>query len=169
MPGCRAGHPGKRTVPGGRGIQRDHRHAPVSESGQSAPERRCCRRETRYRPGFVLTNSEVGAGSLSIRQFVLRLVCRNGAVVEDTYKRAARGQEAGGRQCGRGVPKRHARGRVPKLRLLTMRDHIQATLDEHRFAKTPAQACRARRRVKIEGKAEAGGGSDRAQVRPARG
>ena len=36
--------------------------------------------------GFVLSNSEVGAGSLSIRQFLVRLVCDNGAVVEDAYR-----------------------------------------------------------------------------------
>ena len=84
--------------------------------------------------GFILTNSEVGAGSLSIRQFVLRLVCQNGAVVEDTYRARHVGRKLEADSAGV-VFRSDTREAEAKLRLLTMRDHIQATLDEHRFAR----------------------------------
>lgn len=103
--------------------------------------------------GFILTNSEVGAGSLSIRQFVLRLVCSNGAVVEDTYRARHVGKKLEADSAGV-VFRSDTREAEAKLRLLTMRDHIQATLDEHRFARL-LQSIKGAAEVKIEGKAEA--------------
>ena len=103
--------------------------------------------------GFVLCNSEVGVGSLSIRQFVLRLVCRNGAVVDDTVRLRHVGKRL--EADGAGVVYRSdTREAEARLRLLTMRDHIQATLDEHRFAQTLAKM-RDAADVKLEGKLEA--------------
>lgn len=103
--------------------------------------------------GFILTNSEVGAGSLSIRQFVLRLVCQNGAVVEDTYRARHVGRKLEADSSGV-VFRSDTREAEARLRLLTMRDHIQATLDEHRFARL-LQSMRGAAETKIEGKAEA--------------
>ena len=102
--------------------------------------------------GFVLCNSEVGAGSLSIRQFVLRLICQNGAVVDDTVRLRHVGKRL--EADGAGVVYRSdTREAEAKLRLLTMRDHIQATLDEYRFAQTLAKM-RDAADVKLEGKVE---------------
>ena len=103
--------------------------------------------------GFLLTNSEVGAGSLSIRQFVLRLICQNGAVVEDTYRARHVGKKLEADSAGV-VFRSDTREAEAKLRLLTMRDHIQATLDEHRFARL-LQSMKGAAETKIEGKAEA--------------
>ena len=103
--------------------------------------------------GFILTNSEVGAGSLSIRQFVLRLVCQNGAIVEDTVRLRHVGKKLEADNNGV-VFRSDTREAEARLRLLTMRDHIQATLDEHRFAKL-LQSMQGAAEMKIEGKVEA--------------
>ena len=103
--------------------------------------------------GFILTNSEVGVGSLSIRQFVVRLICLNGAVVEDTYRARHVGRKLDADNNGV-VYKSDTRQAEANLRLLTMRDHIQTTLDEHRFAQTLTKMQGAAQ-TKLEGKIEA--------------
>ena len=103
--------------------------------------------------GFILTNSEVGVGSLSIRQFVVRLVCLNGAVIEESYKARHVGKKLDADADGV-VYKSDTRQAEANLRLLTMRDYIQTTLDEHRFART-LDKMKGAAQTKIEGKLEA--------------
>jgi len=45
--------------------------------------------------GFVITNSEVGAGSLDIRQSIWRLVCSNGMIRESVFKKYHVGRSIG--------------------------------------------------------------------------
>ena len=73
--------------------------------------------------GFLLTNSEVGVGSLSIRQFILRLVCQNGAVIEEAYKTRHVGKRLEADTSGV-VYQNDTRQAEARLRLLTLRDHI---------------------------------------------
>lgn len=45
--------------------------------------------------GIVITNSEVGMGALKIEQMIFRLICSNGAIAGDTFRRAHIGRKSG--------------------------------------------------------------------------
>lgn len=45
--------------------------------------------------GFIITNSEIGAGSLDIRQSIWRLVCSNGLIRESIFKKYHVGRSIG--------------------------------------------------------------------------
>jgi hypothetical protein len=82
--------------------------------------------------GFVLSNSEVGLGSLSVHQLVYNLVCANGLVVETAYRQRHIGRVLEAGEDGT-VYRSDTRAADAKARLLKLRDHVAEALDEHRF------------------------------------
>lgn len=82
--------------------------------------------------GFVLSNSETGLGSLSIQQTVFKLQCTNLWTIEEGYRQRHLGKalEAGDDQT---VYRSDTRQAEAKARLLKIRDHVAAALDETRF------------------------------------
>jgi hypothetical protein len=82
--------------------------------------------------GFVLSNSEVGLGSLSVKLLLFKLVCTNGFVIEDQYRQRHVGKALEALDNGT-VYSSDTRKADAKARLLKLRDNIKATLDEAKF------------------------------------
>ncbi len=83
--------------------------------------------------GFIISNSEVGLGSLSVQQVVYKLVCTNLAIVETAYRQRHLGKVLEADQNGH-VYRSDTRTADAKAKLLKVRDHVADALDEHRFA-----------------------------------
>jgi hypothetical protein len=88
--------------------------------------------------GVLISNSEVGLGSLSVQSFVYKLQCTNGWIVETPYRQRHVGKalEAGD---DRTVCRSDTRLADARPRLLKVRDHVAEALDEHRFLATVAK------------------------------
>jgi hypothetical protein len=90
------------------------------------------------RAGFVLSNSETGLGSLSVQPLVYKLMCRNGWIREEGYRRRHLGKALESEDDGT-LYRSDTRLAEAKLRLLKIRDHIAAALNEARFLETVAR------------------------------
>lgn len=82
--------------------------------------------------GFIISNSEVGLGSLSVKQTVFKLVCTNTWVAESAYRTRHVGASLTNGDDGE-VYKDDTRKVDAHARLLKARDHISAALDETKF------------------------------------
>jgi len=89
------------------------------------------------RAGFVLSNSEVGQGSVSVQPLVLRLVCRNGAVMNDArMKRFHVGRANGNGDDPHRFFKDDTLKADDQAFMLKVRDTIQGAADEAQFKAT---------------------------------
>ncbi|WP_054031220.1 DUF932 domain-containing protein [Desulfatitalea tepidiphila] len=83
------------------------------------------------RAGFILSNSEVGHGSVNVQPLVLRLVCTNGAVFNDMgMKKYHVGRIAGEGRDAQQFFKDDTLKADDQAFLLKLRDTIKATTDE---------------------------------------
>ena len=99
--------------------------------------------------GFVLTNSETGLGSLCIRQVVYKLLCQNGWIHEEAYRKRHLGRALEADESG-DIYRSDTRRAEAKARLLKIRDQVADTLGEHKFL-TLVQKMQASAAVPIEG------------------
>ncbi len=87
--------------------------------------------------GFVISNSEVGLGAIRVNSVIYKLMCTNLWVMEEGYRQRHLGKalEADNGENGDGltVYKSDTRVADARARLLKLRDHVQAALDESRF------------------------------------
>lgn len=100
--------------------------------------------------GFVLSNSEVGLGSLSIQQTVYKLLCTNLWIREEAYRQRHVGRALTADDEGT-VYRSDTREADAKAKLLKIRDHVSDALDETRFRHLVAQMQESTE-VKLEGK-----------------
>lgn len=84
------------------------------------------------RAGFLLSNSETGLGSLRIQQTIYRLQCTNLWIKEEAYRQRHLGRALEADESGE-VYKSDTRLADARAKLLKIRDHVEAALDEHRF------------------------------------
>lgn len=89
------------------------------------------------RAGFVLSNSETGLGSLAVQPLVYKLMCENGWIREEGFRRRHLGKALESEEDGT-LYRSDTRLAEAKARLLKVRDHISAALDEARFMETVA-------------------------------
>lgn len=90
------------------------------------------------RAGIILRNSEVGAGSVSVKPMLMRLVCTNGMVVDQGgVRRAHLGRRIGGRGGEDEVPEEWIRDETRKAAdtafWMTVTDSIRGCLSETGF------------------------------------
>lgn len=98
--------------------------------------------------GILITNSEVGMGSMAIQPLVYRLVCTNGMVVNDAATRRyhiGRGNEAGEDYS---LYSSDTLAADDRALMLKVRDTVKAVVDQTRFEKV-VQMMRAARDAKI--------------------
>lgn len=98
--------------------------------------------------GILITNSEVGMGSMAIQPLVYRLVCTNGMVVNDAATRRyhiGRGNEAGEDYS---LYSSDTLAADDRALMLKVRDTVKAVVDQTRFEKV-VQMMRAAREAKI--------------------
>lgn len=79
-------------------------------------------------PGAYVSNSETGQGGLNIKPFILDLVCLNGMVGEQAFKKVHLGS-----RNESGYLSAETRGERDKVLWLEVRDLIGATFDRERF------------------------------------
>jgi len=86
--------------------------------------------------GVVISNSEVGLGAVSVQPLVYRLICSNGAIVNDFGERKAHvGRAVKGIEDGMELDYSEAtRMAEDKAFLLKLRDTASAAFEEARFA-----------------------------------
>lgn len=82
--------------------------------------------------GFIVSNSEVGLGSLSVQPMVYKLMCTNAWIMEEGLRARHIGKALQSDLDG-AVYQSDTRLAEAKVRLLKIRDHVQAALDEVRF------------------------------------
>ncbi len=85
--------------------------------------------------GILITNSEVGMGSMAIQPLVYRLVCTNGMVVNDAATRRyhiGRGNEAAEDYT---LYSNDTLAADDKTLMLKVRDTVKAVVDQTRFEK----------------------------------
>jgi hypothetical protein len=82
--------------------------------------------------GFVLSNSETGLGSLCVQQTVYKLQCTNLWTIEEGYRQRHLGKALEAGDDG-ALYRSDTRQADAKARLLKIRDHVAAALDETRF------------------------------------
>lgn len=98
--------------------------------------------------GILITNSEVGMGSMAIQPLVYRLVCTNGMVVNDAATRRyhiGRGNEAGEDYS---LYSSDTLAADDRALMLKVRDTVKAVVDQTRFEKV-VRMMRAAREAKI--------------------
>ena len=98
--------------------------------------------------GILITNSEVGMGSMAIQPLVYRIVCTNGMVVNDAATRRyhiGRGNEAGEDYS---LYSSDTIAADDRALMLKVRDTVKAVVDQTRFEKV-VQMMRAAREAKI--------------------
>ena len=98
--------------------------------------------------GILITNSEVGMGSMAIQPLVYRLVCTNGMVVNDAATRGyhiGRGNRAGGDYS---LYSSDTLAADDRALMLKVRDTVKAVVDQTRFEKV-VQMMRAAWEAKI--------------------
>lgn len=85
--------------------------------------------------GFIVSNSEVGAGSWKVEQFLLRLVCINGMI--GTYNlskhHVGRISDGGNGEGSREIYRDETNKQVDKAIIMQTRDVVRACLDRDRF------------------------------------
>jgi hypothetical protein len=82
--------------------------------------------------GFVVSNSEIGLGSLAVQQVVVKLMCTNLWIVETPYRQRHVGKALEADEDSL-VYRSDTREADAKARLLKVRDHVAEALDEHKF------------------------------------
>jgi len=82
--------------------------------------------------GFILSNSETGLGSLSIQQVVMKLLCTNLWIKEEGVRQRHLGKTLEAGEDG-AVYRSDTRQAEARVKLLKIRDHVAAALDETRF------------------------------------
>ncbi|MEP6756103.1 MAG: DUF932 domain-containing protein [Chthonomonadales bacterium] len=102
--------------------------------------------------GFILTNSEVGLGSLSVQQTVMKLMCTNLWIKEDAYKQRHIGKTLESDDVGT-IYRSDTRIADAKARLLKIRDHVESALNEHQFLAL-AQKMQETAHIRLEGSIE---------------
>jgi hypothetical protein len=105
------------------------------------------------RAGFILTNSEVGLGSLSIQQTIFKLMCTNLWIKEEGYRQRHIGKSLETSDDSGAIYRSDTRLAEAQTRLLKLRDHVADTLDETRFLATVA-TMQESTEAKIEGSVE---------------
>jgi hypothetical protein len=86
--------------------------------------------------GICVSNSEVGAGSLSVQPLVFRLACLNGLIVPDaTMKRHHIGRAEGGDEEAHELFADETLAADDRAFFLKVRDLVKATLDAAKFNK----------------------------------
>jgi hypothetical protein len=88
--------------------------------------------------GFILQNSETGCGSFSIQSTIYKLMCTNLWVTEEAVRTRHIGARLENDDAGI-VFKNDTRIADAQARLLKIRDHVTAALDEHKFLATVAK------------------------------
>lgn len=83
-------------------------------------------------PGVVVSNSDVGVGSLKVERFLFRLKCYNGQVGDDVYARVHRG----GKQTEDGVLSQETLGLQNAAIWAEVRDILRAAFNPAKFAET---------------------------------
>lgn len=90
--------------------------------------------------GVLISNSEVGLGSVSISALLWRLICLNGAKMPDgNYKRHHVGRRIGEDEDLNQIYRDDTRQADDRAVLLKVRDTVRAALDEARFRKSIAK------------------------------
>ena len=79
-------------------------------------------------PGVILQNSETGNGGLSVSPFIYRLICKNGLIADDVFRKIHLGEKQ-----GLGYLSGEAREKESELVWLQVRDLIKATFDRDNF------------------------------------
>lgn len=111
--------------------------------------------------GLVISNSEVGAGALSIHPMIYRLSCLNGAIMEDGALRKYHAGRSWGGDAGDGAHQINwdklsdeARAAKDRATWLEVRDLAKAALDEAVFAGVLARAREAAGQPMVAGPTE---------------
>lgn len=86
--------------------------------------------------GGIITNSEVGLGSVSVSGLIWRLICLNGAKTSDTFRKNHVGREVDEGELDWADDTRRADDQTV---LLKVRDMVRAVVDETRFKAKLAQ------------------------------
>ena len=102
--------------------------------------------------GFILSNSETGLGSLSIQQVVMKLMCTNLWIKEEGVRQRHLGKTLEASEDGT-VYRSDTRQAEARVKLLKIRDHVTAALDEPRFRALVA-TMQETAEVKLEGSVE---------------
>lgn len=84
-------------------------------------------------PGFLIENSEVGAGALRVSQLVFRVACSNGLIVSHAVQRRHVGTVIGGDDAGT-IWRSDTVEAIDNAIRLKVRDAIAQTVDETSFA-----------------------------------
>ncbi len=82
--------------------------------------------------GFILSNSEVGLGSLKVQQVIYKLQCTNLWIKEEAYRQRHIGRSLEADTDGV-VYRSDTRAAEAATRLLKLRDHVDAVLNEETF------------------------------------
>jgi hypothetical protein len=88
--------------------------------------------------GFVLTNSEVGNGALSIEEMIYRLVCKNGLIVGKALRRTHVGSQVQADEDYT-VFRDETIAADDKALMMKVQDAVSAAVDETRFKQIAAQ------------------------------
>lgn len=106
--------------------------------------------------GLIVSNSEVGCGSLKVEPLIYRLVCKNGMIVADSsirkYHVGRRSEEDNAQEYFRNATRNATRIADDKAFWMKVRDVIDATVNKKHFDKIVADLQRAKehRSVLIE-------------------
>jgi hypothetical protein len=95
--------------------------------------------------GVVITNSEVGMGTLSVQPLIYRLVCRNGLIAADQGLRKTHvGRSVSNEADGLGVFKDDTLLADDRAFFLKVRDVVEATVSQATFEQIAAKLARTR-------------------------
>lgn len=97
--------------------------------------------------GVVISNSEVGAGAVSVARMNYRLVCLNGMILPDKFRAFHTGRQIEDTET---LWKDDTRKADDKAIILKVRDMVQAAVDMQEFAQT-LEKMRSMTQIKIEG------------------
>lgn len=86
--------------------------------------------------GFIITNSEIGAGSVDIRQSIWRLVCSNGLIRESIFRKFHVGRSIGQNQEDYSIYKNDTIEYELNSIRTKIRDIVQYTLETQNFSES---------------------------------
>lgn len=86
--------------------------------------------------GIVISNSEVGKGSVKIEPFLFRLVCLNGAVIDDMATRKFHlGRQSAELEAAEQVYRDETRQQDDKVFMMKLSDVVRAAFNDENFAR----------------------------------
>jgi hypothetical protein len=86
--------------------------------------------------GITISNSEVGKGSVSIQPFLLRLICKNGAAIEDQgIRKFHLGRQSEELESAERVFRDETRKQDDKAFVMKLGDIVRAAFDDENFEK----------------------------------